>query len=309
MKKFLFYTFLFLFIATGIITLLGIINLVQIDDKYLGKLFTALIIELIGGVVSLFNKTIFFGDSTAKITPSEVFKLNSSKFGFTINKHKTEYQLNLDGTATETTIREIEVTKHSLSYFTEDVKVDGDCDISNTEIILNGKSDYSTVSYSKFRKSSHSLALNINFSPALSENQHAEYSKTFNYQNGVFLMTHEQVSQQISKKQWPLSEPFEFTGASIKYPTKKLILSISFPKDYKISGNEYFDVYKGDLFERSIDEYKRINEKRFFSYIDSQNGKSLKLEIDYPELGMKYILKWMPPSELELNNNVAQQMV
>lgn len=64
MKKNLFYTFLVLFIITAIITLLGIINLIEIKDTYLSKLFYILIIELVGGVIALFRKTVFFDDKS-----------------------------------------------------------------------------------------------------------------------------------------------------------------------------------------------------------------------------------------------------
>lgn len=71
MKKALFYTFLGVFIATAIVTLLGITNLLQVKDGYLGPLFTALLIELIGSVVGLYRATKFFDE--AKIEVVEAF--------------------------------------------------------------------------------------------------------------------------------------------------------------------------------------------------------------------------------------------
>lgn len=61
MKIILFFTFWTIFVATAFITLLGITEVITIKDGYLGPLFGALIIELIGAVISLFRKADFFG--------------------------------------------------------------------------------------------------------------------------------------------------------------------------------------------------------------------------------------------------------
>lgn len=62
MKKHLFYTFLGIFVATAIVTLLGITKVLIIDDKYLMPLVTALLIELVGAVVAMYKGTNFFDD-------------------------------------------------------------------------------------------------------------------------------------------------------------------------------------------------------------------------------------------------------
>lgn len=58
MKKYLFFTFLLIFLATAAITLGGITGLIPIDKGYLDKLFITLIVEVIGSVIALF-KAIF----------------------------------------------------------------------------------------------------------------------------------------------------------------------------------------------------------------------------------------------------------
>jgi len=62
MKKHLFYTFLFLFIATAVITLGGITRLIPIDEFYLKGLFVSLILELCGAVIFMYRKANFFDD-------------------------------------------------------------------------------------------------------------------------------------------------------------------------------------------------------------------------------------------------------
>jgi hypothetical protein len=60
MKRALFYTFLFVFASTAIVTILGLINVFDIDREYLNKLFYALVVEAIAPVIALFRKTEFF---------------------------------------------------------------------------------------------------------------------------------------------------------------------------------------------------------------------------------------------------------
>jgi len=60
MKTALFAVVLVLFFATGVITLMGIIQRVDIERKYLNALFSALILELSASVLYLFSETDFF---------------------------------------------------------------------------------------------------------------------------------------------------------------------------------------------------------------------------------------------------------
>lgn len=62
MKNHFFYAFLIIFLATAIITLLGISEVIHIQEFYLKGLFGALLIELVGVVIGLYKKTDFFVD-------------------------------------------------------------------------------------------------------------------------------------------------------------------------------------------------------------------------------------------------------
>ena len=59
----LFCVFIVIFVATAAISLLGLIKKVNIDDKYLSKLFVLLILEVVGAVIALFGSADFFGTS------------------------------------------------------------------------------------------------------------------------------------------------------------------------------------------------------------------------------------------------------
>jgi hypothetical protein len=58
----LFFVILAIFAATATITLLGVIGQIQIVGNYLGALFTALILELVGAVIAMFRAARFFED-------------------------------------------------------------------------------------------------------------------------------------------------------------------------------------------------------------------------------------------------------
>lgn len=76
MKKTLFFTFILLFVATATITLLGLINLINIDSEYLEKLFYLLIVEVISPVIVLFKTTDFFDGNPVKNNEPEDSKIS-----------------------------------------------------------------------------------------------------------------------------------------------------------------------------------------------------------------------------------------
>ncbi|MGZ6268760.1 MAG: hypothetical protein ACXWNR_09405 [Candidatus Limnocylindrales bacterium] len=68
----LFYTFLAIFAATAVVTLLGIVHVVAIDDFYLKGLFGALLLELVGAVIGLYRATPFFQTADSGDGPSRL---------------------------------------------------------------------------------------------------------------------------------------------------------------------------------------------------------------------------------------------
>lgn len=67
-KKHLFYTFLFIFAATAVITLLGVTNVITIREGYLTGLVTAFLIELAGAVIAIFKSANFFSAETDELS-------------------------------------------------------------------------------------------------------------------------------------------------------------------------------------------------------------------------------------------------
>jgi len=65
LAKMLFWTFLIIFVTTAAVTLLGLVGVLKIAPGYLQVLFAALILEVVGGIVSLFRVTL--GLSTMRV--------------------------------------------------------------------------------------------------------------------------------------------------------------------------------------------------------------------------------------------------
>jgi len=67
-KIFLIWTCSFIFAATGIITLLGLVNIIKIDKSYLNKLFASLILEIVAIGILAFKDSL----TPAKIETNKV---------------------------------------------------------------------------------------------------------------------------------------------------------------------------------------------------------------------------------------------
>ena len=96
MKKALFYTFLFVFASTVVITLLGIVNILPIEKGYLEKLFYALLVESTASIIALFKKTEFFSEEAIKnrmnvvMIPKELFSKSGDPHQCTISIYNKE---------------------------------------------------------------------------------------------------------------------------------------------------------------------------------------------------------------------------
>ena len=71
MKAHLFYTFLVIFAATAVVTLLGVTGVIAIQDRYLATLMGAFLIELTGAVIAIFKGANFFVSDKSGTTADE----------------------------------------------------------------------------------------------------------------------------------------------------------------------------------------------------------------------------------------------
>lgn len=84
----LFYSFIAIFIATAIITLLGITGKIKVAKRYLNPLFTGLILEVVAAVVLLFRFSVL---EPYELTAYKSFPSYESVEGFYTDIEKKEY--------------------------------------------------------------------------------------------------------------------------------------------------------------------------------------------------------------------------
>jgi len=71
LKAHLFYTFLVIFAATSVITLLGVTSVITIREGYLTALISAFLIGLAGAVIAIFKGANFFASERNQITAED----------------------------------------------------------------------------------------------------------------------------------------------------------------------------------------------------------------------------------------------
>ena len=94
MKTHLFYTFLVIFAATSVVTLLGVTSVITIREGYLTALVSAFLIELAGAVIAIFKSADFFASEKNQITAEEDIRSSIRKldaaFGYLDDRLKAQ---------------------------------------------------------------------------------------------------------------------------------------------------------------------------------------------------------------------------
>jgi len=135
------------------------------------------------------------------------------------------------------------------------------------------------------------LYTEIPISPPLKEGQSITYELTEKLPPGLYAIG-------LSKKQLATREtPEDYFAWNISRPTRKLTLKVFFPEGVKptVHGVEvrYASAAAGFPSKRSHYEEKKRLERPFLG--DPEGGRYvLKLDVDYPMIGLVYFLNWQP---------------
>jgi len=162
-KIFLIWTCSFIFAATGIITLLGLVNLIKIDKSYLNKLFISLILEIVAIGILAFKENfspakiettakaatnkawivttkIQFFDKDGKLKPNQdklVQYINIEQISPSIIVVKNERRVQFWAIGTDKTGRDINLTfsdsRHIFSDFPYNLKSDSIIQINEND--------------------------------------------------------------------------------------------------------------------------------------------------------------------------------
>lgn len=226
----------------------------------------------------------------------------AERFGFRINRAEKESNIELDGSAVVTTTVELEVLGPELDAIEHRSIVFGQNEIRNPLINVSGTAEKSNISHRITHQSDKSFIFVIEFSPSLKKNEKARYSIKTEYGPGLYAMDKDCILNMIKNNEWLYNEPYEGDSSKIPYPTDKIVKKVTLPKNYCVGGKEYWDVTVGDGSNIALGEYNRIKkeEGKFFTITYSKTGNMvLMLEVDKPEIGMSYGIKWIPPSKEE----------
>lgn len=217
------------------------------------------------------------------------------------NKIEIETKIDIDGSFTSTRNMELEVIDSELDSIESHYLVFGDNTFIKPVIKVSGNAGDSKITGEIIQKGDKSIIYVVEFSPALKKGEKVTYEITHKGKSGGFAMHRDFISEMINKRKWRYKEPYEEDGFRIAYPIKKLIKKTILPVNYNVRGREYLDVLIGDGSDRAIGEYNRIKkkEKECFSKDKPDNKIILKLEVDRPEMGLTYSLKWIPPTKKE----------
>ena len=227
--------------------------------------------------------------------------LAAKKFGFKYDKMEIETNIYADGSFTWTRNIELEVVDYELESREYNANVFGDNKLIDSNIEVTGDAGDSKIYHRITQRGDKSINFVVDFSPALKKGRKATYTIIEKYGPGGFAMDRDCISDMIKKNEWRYNEPYEEDTSKVNYPIKKLIKKTILPMNYNVSGREYWDVVIGDGTTRAIGEYNRIkkNEGKYFSKEEIDNKTILKLDIDNPEIGLSYVLKWIPPTKEE----------
>jgi len=178
---------------------------------------------------------------------------------------------------------------------------DIDISVKNTEKdfsfeVLNKPSNVN-VKYKITRNYKHELKFITIISPQLIKGEKISYQ--FKIKRRNLKKYYKEDIDLDEKHQYDVYERtyYQKTNSTITQPTKKLILEVEFPENYKIKDYGCY-VFLKETSNRNEDEEKRVKVEK----IDRINMQILKLEVMYPKINHDYYLHWEPPSRKELEN-------
>ena len=228
--------------------------------------------------------------------------LAAEKYGFRYNAIEIVSVVHADGSGVWERNFDLEVVGPELEAIEHKAIVFGDSEIIKPIINVSGSAEGSKISYKTIQQSDKSIIFVIEFSPSLKKGEKAKFSTKEEYGPGFYAMDSDFILDMIKKGAWPYNEPYEDDRSRIAYPTNRLIKKVILPKNYDISGKEYWEVMIGDGSSIATGEYNRIKkeEDENFKVTYSEEGnRILKLTVDKPEIGLSYGLKWIPPTKEE----------
>jgi hypothetical protein len=223
--------------------------------------------------------------------------LLSKGTGFIFNSYTATFTLYPNGDSTSETQIEIEAVSSEVASRDHKIYTSGDGCFKDTDIDVSGESDDTLISKRIVKQDDNSINLEILFSPALKKHGKATYRIVRRSKKGLYAMTRQEIMEHIRNEKHSEYGPYEYSRCIVRYPTDKLRMVVNFPKDFDISGEQFFDVFTGQSWDRANGEVARIKKNQYIkkTFDQKEHTNKIELNIEYPFVGLSYAIKWIPP--------------
>lgn len=271
--------------------------------RYLSVSLWFLIFALLGFVYKQFKQ---YREETRKrdIEYSSAASALVQDLGFR-SKVESEELINIDGSKVAKRHVEIEVTKGELSAREHRFWIWGDAAVSEYEIDVFGDGDGSRITWKTVQRGPQGSNTIVEFSPPLEVGQKPKYTIVEKFGPGTYAMTQDEVLQYIKANKWITDEPYVAKVYLISFPTTQFISRVILPKEFPITGREFWDVKIGEGDSRAHDEFERLKREGCFTMRVIGNLLILELTVMNPQIGLSYWIKWKPPFREEYERLIA----
>lgn len=246
-----------------------------------------LVIALLFFVVTLAKDRVF-------LTSEGIYRAMSRRYGIGYGSLDVEYAISSDGSATVK--RKIEIEAYSdidqLDTFMSLPETDSTGTPRQAEhmTISSGSSKYDVRAKTRISKQG-TLATVIEISPPLPAGETCPYELIEHLQAGLYVVS---VEPPGTRK-----IPYDYCGWTITRPTRRLVLQVKFPISIDVTPFDpacevrYATATPGlPTDHRHEKEQRRVPEP----LIQGRRGEYdvLQLAVDYPIVGLVYVLRWQP---------------
>ena len=214
----------------------------------------------------------------------------ASRYGIGYDSLEIKWMINEDGSALLQRTIEIEAFSGVENLDTYLLIPENEENRKIEFISVDSLSPKRNISLSDVKKEPGKGSAMISISPPLKKEEKMRYKMVENLPPSLYAIN--MTSQELSERQ----EAFDYCGWNINRPTRKVSLQVEFPNIIK--PDEYNLEVRYATTSGFPSSRKHFEESRRFDPIltlSPQRDKSiLRLDIDYPMIGLIYILRWRP---------------
>jgi len=230
------------------------------------------------------------------ITDEDVYQRMAKRYGLGYGNLQVECRIKADGSAEVQ--REVTVEAFSVIDQLDTFLLVPEPDLAGREartidrVRLRSLADERSVTLMHSRSKEGILSTTIGIFPPLKEGEILTYELTEKLPLGLYAVD----EQTLAKR----NTPYDYFGWNINRPTRKLSMRIYFPSSVMPDINSdgygvevrYAAAAPGLFSQRQqYEEQKRLKRPLL---VGPEGKQCLKLDVDYPMIGLIYILRWQP---------------